>query len=139
MHRGVRVFVCALLASTAAVAALVLPGAPRAQQPPAAQPAPAPSGAPSTQPPPAPGGGVTIEIDIAGRGAKKLNIAVPEFTVTAGPDPGGLGKGLAQVAGADLTFSGLFAVVTPPGPLPLDNPAGFKKTLLEYAAAGAHA
>lgn len=137
MHRGIRVFVCALLASTAAVAAVAVPGALRAQQPPPAQPAPPVP--PPAQQPPAQEGGVTIQIDVAGRGAKKLNIAVPEFTVTAGPDPGGLGKSLAQITGADLTFSGLFAVVTPPNPLPVDNAEALKKMLLEYASAGAHA
>src|SRR5688572_17800326 len=133
MFRRDRILVCVLLASITLGFALAVPHALRAQQPPAA-----PAPIPQPTPPAAPEGGVTIQIDIAGRGAKKLNIAVPEFTVTPGADPG-LGKTLAQIAGADLTFSGLFAVVAPPAPLPIDRPEALKKALMDFASAGAHA
>src|SRR5207249_10423597 len=42
---------------------------------------------------------VDVYINITGGGAKKLNIAVPEFTVLGGTDTAGLGKLLASVAG----------------------------------------
>src|SRR5687767_3693998 len=98
MFRRDRILVCVLLASITLGFALAVPHALRAQQPPAA-----PAPIPQPTPPASQEGGVTIQIDIAGRGAKKLNIAVPEFTVSPGADPA-LGKTLAQIAGADLTF-----------------------------------
>ena len=54
--------------------------------------------------PPARAQGVEVWIKATGSGSRKLNIAVPEFTVTTGTDAGGAGKILASVAGADLTF-----------------------------------
>src|SRR5439155_37712 len=75
-----------------------------------------------------------------GGGAKKLNIAVPEFTVIAGTDTAGLGKLLASVAGNDLTFSGLFSVVAGTGAIPPNSPDAAREQLWsEFAAAGAHA
>jgi TolB protein len=81
--------------------------------------------------------GVEINIDIGGKGQKKLNIAVPEFAVT-GADPTGLAKSLTQVLGADLTFSGAFSVVAGPAPLPLNDAEALRKALTDFAAAGAH-
>src|SRR5438034_7976719 len=67
--------------------------------------------APLTTPPPSRAQGVDVYINITGGGTKKLNIAIPEFTVTTGADPAATGKLLASITGADLTFSGLFSVV----------------------------
>ena len=83
--------------------------------------------------------GVDVYINITGGGAKKLNIAVPEFTVTAGTDTAGFGKLLASVAGNDLTFSGLFSVVAGTGSIPANNPEALRQSWSEFAAAGAHA
>ncbi len=94
--------------------------------------------------PPAPraqggGRGVDVWINIQGSGAKKLNIAIPEFTVVAGQDAQGLARQLATLAGQDLTFTGLFAVVAATGAIPVDNPTALKQSWTEFAAAGAHA
>jgi TolB protein len=113
MKRTLRGAVVAIVALSVAVSALVRPGSPRAQ-------------------------GVEINIDVGGTGQKKLNIAVPDFTVGNRGDAG-LGKTLAQIAGADLTFSGLFTVVTPGTSLPTDGDAVFKQALAGFTSAGAHA
>ncbi len=83
--------------------------------------------------------GVDVYINVTGGGAKKLNIAVPEFTVIAGTDTAGLGKLLASVAGNDLTFSGLFSVVAGTGAIPPNSPDARGQLWSEFAAAGAHA
>jgi TolB protein len=83
--------------------------------------------------------GVDVWINIQGTGAKKINIAIPEFTVVAGTDTAGLSKLMATVAGADLNFSGLFSVVAATGSIPANNPAALKQSWTEFAAAGAHA
>ncbi len=83
--------------------------------------------------------GVDVYINIKGSGSKKLNIAVPEFTVLAGADPGGLAKQLASITGNDLTFSGLFSVVAGTGSIPANNPDALRRSWAEFASAGAHA
>ena len=83
--------------------------------------------------------GVDVYINITGGGAKKLNIAIPEFTANAGADTAALGKLLASVAGQDLTFSGLFSVVAGTGSIPTNNPEALAQSWSEFAAAGAHA
>jgi TolB protein len=83
--------------------------------------------------------GVDVFINITSGGSKKLNIAVPEFTVVAGTDSQGAGKQVAAIAGADLTFSGLFSVVAATGAIPAGNAAALQQSWKEFAAAGAHA
>jgi TolB protein len=90
-------------------------------------------------PPRLPAQGVDVFLNVTGGGARKLNIAVPEFTLLAGPDAGGIAKQLAAVTGDDLTFSQLFAVVAGTGAIPPNNPAALKQSWTEFAAAGAHA
>src|SRR3989442_2955486 len=90
-------------------------------------------------PTPARAQGVDVFLNVTGGGTRKLNIAIPEFTVTSGVDAGGAGKILASVAGADLTFSGLFSVVAATGAIPANNPEALKQSWSEFAAAGAHA
>jgi len=80
-----------------------------------------------------------VWMNVTGGGSKKLNIAVPEFTIVSGIDSTGMGKVLAQVTGADLTFSGLFSVVAGTGAIPANNPALLEQSWTEFAAAGAHA
>src|SRR5438128_12243930 len=95
--------------------------------------------APLTTPPPSRAQGVDVYINITGGGTKKLNIPIPEFTVTTGADPAATGKLLASITGADLTFSGLFSVVAATGAIPADNAAALKQSWTDFAAAGAHA
>ena len=95
--------------------------------------------APWSGPPPSHGQAVDVYINITGGGTKKLNIAIPDFAVIAGPDTAGLASMLASVAGADLTFSQLFSVVAATGSIPPNNPEALKKSWTDFAAAGAHA
>jgi TolB protein len=94
---------------------------------------------PWSMPPPSRAQGVDVYINVTGGGTKKLNIAIPDFAVTAGNDTTGVATLLASVAGADLTFSGLFSVVAATGSIPPDNPEALKKSWTDFAAAGAHA
>ena len=82
---------------------------------------------------------VDVYINVTGGGSKKLNIAVPEFTVVAGTDAKDLAKLLASVTGNDLSLSGFFSVVAATGRIPANNPAALKETWTTFAAAGAHA
>ena len=90
-------------------------------------------------PPPAGAPGVDVFINVTGGGTRKLNIAIPEFSVVAGTDPAGHAKTLASVVGADLTFSGQFSVVAGTGVIPPGNAEALKRSWTEFAAAGAHA
>lgn len=92
-----------------------------------------------TKPPAPHAQGVDVFLNVTGGGTKKLNIAIPEFTLLGGADSGGAAKTLAGVTGADLTFSGLFQVVTSTGPVPANNPDALRKLWSDFAAAGAHA
>jgi TolB protein len=94
---------------------------------------------PVASPPPARAQGVDVFLNITGGGTRKMNIAIPEFAVTTGADTAGAGKMLASVAGADLTFSGLFSVVAASGAIPPNNPEALRKSWTDFAAAGAHA
>jgi TolB protein len=94
---------------------------------------------PVTPPPPARAQAVDVFLNVTGGGTRKLNIAIPDFTVTTGADPAGNGRLLATVAGADLTFSGLFSVVAATGSIPANNPQALEQSWKEFAAAGAHA
>ena len=94
---------------------------------------------PVAPPAPARAQAVDVFLNVTGGGARKLNIAIPDFTVTAGVDSGGQGKQLAEVTGADLTFSGLFSVVAATGAIPANNPEALRQSWTEFAAAGAHA
>jgi TolB protein len=91
--------------------------------------------------PPSPAGaqGVDVFLNVTGGGTRKLNIAIPEFTVVTGADPGGNAKQLAAVMGTDLTFSGLFSVVAATGAIPANNPGALRQSWGDFAAAGAHA
>ena len=90
-------------------------------------------------PPPAGAQGVDVFLNVTGGGTRKLNIAIPEFTVVAGTDAQGASKQVASIVGADLTFSGLFSVVAGTGAIPANNPAALRQSWTEFAAAGAHA
>src|SRR5262245_21277430 len=53
-----------------------------------------------------------VMLNVIASGAKKLNIAIPDFALVSGPDPHTLAKRLPEVVGRDLTFSALFSVVS---------------------------
>ncbi len=80
-----------------------------------------------------------VMLNVIASGAKRLNIAIPEFTLVSGADPHGLSKRLTEVVGKDLTFSALFAVVSGIPALPANNPAAAREVWSNVAAAGAHA
>ncbi len=80
-----------------------------------------------------------VLLNVIASGAKKLNIAIPDFTVVGGSDPQGLAKRLSEVAGKDLTFSALFSVVSGVPALPVNNPAAVREAWANLSAAGAHA
>ncbi len=82
---------------------------------------------------------VDVFLNVMAGGAKKLNIAIPEFTLVAGIDAQELPRKLAEVVGADLKFSALFSVVSGSSPLPDNDPEAVKQTWERSAAAGAHA
>jgi TolB protein len=82
---------------------------------------------------------VDVFLNVTAGGGKKLNIAVPEFTVVGGPAPDGTAKLLASVTGADLSFSSLFSVVSGTGALPANDAEALRKAWTEFATAGAHA
>ena len=92
-----------------------------------------------TPPPAVRAQAVDVYINVTGGGSKKLNIAVPDFTVVAGSDTAGVAKLLASVIGNDLTLSGFFSVVAGKGSIPANNPDALKETWSAFAAAGAHA
>jgi TolB protein len=71
--------------------------------------------------------------------ARKLTIAIPDFTLVSGADPQGLARQLPDVVAKDLTFSALFTVVSGVPALPANNPAALREAWSNFAAAGAHA
>ncbi len=83
--------------------------------------------------------GADVFMDLFKSGVKRLNIAIPDFTVVSGTDSQALGKRVPQVAGKDLTFSALFSVVSDVPAPPADNPQALKELWANFAAAGAHA
>ncbi|HYR39728.1 MAG TPA: Tol-Pal system beta propeller repeat protein TolB [Methylomirabilota bacterium] len=78
-----------------------------------------------------------VWLNVIASGAKKVNIAVPDFALVGSADPQNWAKRLAEVAGGDLTFSALFSVVSGQPALPTTTD-GLKPRLQEFAAAGAH-
>jgi TolB protein len=80
-----------------------------------------------------------VLLNVLATGAKKVNIAIPDFGVRAGGQAGGLARQLAEVSGGDLRFSGLFNPVTGTPALPLDDLEAAGKVWASFAAAGAHA
>ena len=83
--------------------------------------------------------GVDVFLNVTGGGTRKLNIAVPDFTVVAGTDVQGAGKIVSSITAADLRFSGLFSVVSGTSAIPANDPNALKQAWSEFAAAGAHA
>ena len=92
-----------------------------------------------SSPPPAHPQAPDVLLNVIASGAKKLNIAIPNFTLLAGPDQQGLAKRLPEVTGNDLKFSSLFSVVSGVPALPANNPGAVREAWANFAAAGAHA
>ena len=86
-------------------------------------------------PPPAP----DVSADIIASGAKKVTIAIPDFTLAGGSDPHALVKRVPEVLGNDLNFSAVFTVLAGSPALPANNPGALKEAWAGFAAAGAHA
>ena len=80
-----------------------------------------------------------VLLNVIAGGAKKLNIAIPDFTLAGGADAQGLTRGLPEVVSRDLTFSTLFSVVSGVPALPASNPGAVREAWANFAAAGAHA
>lgn len=80
-----------------------------------------------------------VLLNVIASGAKKLNIAIPDFTLVGGADPQALAKRVPEVLGNDLNFSALFSVVAGTPALPANNPAAVRAALAGFAAAGGHA
>ncbi|HEV8438886.1 MAG TPA: Tol-Pal system beta propeller repeat protein TolB [Methylomirabilota bacterium] len=89
-------------------------------------------------PPPARPQAPDVLLNVIASGARKLNIAVPDWNVLSGTDPQGLAKRLPEVASRDLTFSALFSVVSGVPAVPND-PRAMREAWNNFAAAGAHA
>ncbi len=92
-----------------------------------------------SSPPPARPQAPDVLLNVIASGAKKLNIAVPEFTLLAGTDTQGLAKRVPEVIGNDLKFSALFSVVAGLPPLPANRQEAVREAWTNLAAAGAHA
>ena len=90
-------------------------------------------------PPPARPQAADVLLNVIAGGAKKLNIAIPDFTLVSGTDSQGLAKRLPEVVTRDLTFSTLFSVVSAVPALPANNPGAVREAWANFAAAGAHA
>ena len=75
-----------------------------------------------------------VYINVTGGGSKKLNIAIPEFTVVAGTDGAGLAKLIPSVAGNDLTLSGSFSVVAGSDRVPANNPDALRQIWANFVA-----
>jgi TolB protein len=80
-----------------------------------------------------------VLLNVIASGAKKLNIAIPDFTLVGGADPHALVKSVPAVLSNDLNFSAIFSVVAGTPALPANNPAAVREAWAAFAAAGAHA
>jgi TolB protein len=92
-----------------------------------------------TAAPPVGSQGVDVLLNVVATGAKKLNIAIPDFTLVAGADTQGLTRKIPQVVGDDLRFSAIFSVVSGTPALPARDAEAVRKAWVDFAAAGAHA
>ena len=68
-----------------------------------------------------------VLLNVIRSGTQKLNLFVPDFTVTGAPDTNNLSRSLADVAGNDLKFTNLFNVVGNQPALPPGNAEAMKK------------
>jgi TolB protein len=80
-----------------------------------------------------------VLLNVLGTPGKKINIAIPDFTLVGGADAQGLVRRLPEIAGNDLKFSAFFSPVTGTPALPASSPEALQKAWADFAAAGAHA
>jgi hypothetical protein len=80
-----------------------------------------------------------VLLNVLATGAKKLNIAIPDFAMRGARDTSGLARQLPEVVAGDLRFSGLFSPATGMPSPSVDDPEALRKLWAEAAAAGAHA
>jgi TolB protein len=78
-----------------------------------------------------------VELNVRPGQIKKINIAVPDFTLVGGTDPQNWAKRLPEITGADLAFTSLFSVVSGVPALPPDPAEAARSRLQTFAAAGA--
>jgi TolB protein len=76
-----------------------------------------------------------VELNVRPGQIKKINIAIPDFTLAGGADPQNLARRLAEITGADLTYTSLFSVVSGLPALPA-GPGEARSRLQAFAAAG---
>jgi TolB protein len=78
-----------------------------------------------------------VELNVRPGQIKKINIAIPDFTLVGGTDAQTWRKRLPEITGADLAFSSLFSVVSGTPALPVGGAEALKPRFEEFAAAGA--
>jgi TolB protein len=78
-----------------------------------------------------------VELNVRPGQLKKINIAIPDFTLAGGSDPQNWAKRLPGITGVDLNFTSLFSVVSGTPPLPAGGDEAVRPRLAEFAAAGA--
>jgi TolB protein len=78
-----------------------------------------------------------VELNVRPGQMKRINIAIPDFTLVGGTDAQNWAKRLPGITGVDLNFSALFSVVSGTPPLPAGGAEAIRPRLAEFAAAGA--
>ena len=78
-----------------------------------------------------------VELNVRPGQLKKINIAIPDFTLAGGSDAQNWAKRLPGITGVDLNFTSLFSVVAGTPPLPAGGDEAVRPRLAEFAAAGA--
>jgi TolB protein len=89
------------------------------------------------RPPPARSQSPDVELNVRPGQMKRINIAIPDFTLVGGTDAQNWAKRLPGITGVDLNFSALFSVVSGTPPLPAGGAEAVRSRLAEFAAAGA--
>ena len=78
-----------------------------------------------------------VELNVRPGQMKRINIAIPDFTLVGGTDAQNWAKRLPGITGVDLNFTALFSVVSGTPPLPAGGAEAVRPRLAEFAAAGA--
>src|SRR5262249_56134574 len=74
-----------------------------------------------------------VELNVRPGQLKKINIAVPDFTLVGGTDAQNWAKRLPGITAVDLNFSALFSVVSGMPPLPNGGAEVMRPRLAELA------
>jgi TolB protein len=78
-----------------------------------------------------------VELNVRPGQTKKINIAIPDFSLAGGSDAQNWAKRLPGITGVDLAFTSLFSVASGSQPLPTGGAEAVRPRLAEFAAAGA--